>query len=50
MDMQSQLLGAMKAEKEESGSGGGNGGGGIREVLSGKGLEMMDKFSGGETG
>ena len=32
------------------GSGGENGGGGSKEVLYGKGLEMMDKFSGGETG
>ena len=31
------------------GSGGGNGGGGSKEVLYGKGLEMIDKFSGGET-
>ena len=32
------------------GSGGGNGVGGSKEVLYGKGLDMMDKFSGGETG
>ena len=32
------------------GSGGGKGGGGTREVLFGKGLEVMDKFIGGEAG
>ena len=32
------------------GGGGGSGGGGSKEVLFGKGLEMIDKFSGGEAG
>ena len=32
------------------GGDGGSGGGGSKEVLFGKGLEMMDKFSGGEAG
>ena len=32
------------------GGGGGSGGDGSKEVLFGKGLEMMDKFSGGEAG
>ena len=48
MDIQSQLLGAMKAGKEESSSAGG--GDNKKEVLFGKGLEMMDKFSDGEAG
>ena len=49
MDMQSQLLGAMQAGKEYGSSSGG-GGDNKKEVLFGKGHEMMDKFSGGETG
>ena len=49
MDMQCQLLGAMKAGKEESSSSGG-GGDSKKEVLFGEGLEMMNKFSGGEVG
>ena len=50
--VQNQLIAKLMAGGEDSGggSGGGNGGGGTREVLFGKGLEMMDKFSGGETG
>ena len=49
MDMQNQLLGAMKARKEKGSSSGG-GGDNKKEVLLGKGLEMMDKLSGGEAG
>ena len=48
MDMQGQLLGAMKAGKEKNSSGGG--GDNKKEVLFGKGLGMMEKFTGGETG
>ena len=43
------LLGHLQAGGV-GGSGGGSGGGGSKEVLFGKGLEMMDRFSGGDTG
>ena len=50
--VQNQLITKLMAVGGESGggSGDGSGGGGTREVLFGKGLVMMDKFSGGETG